>query len=602
MSDPIIEEIKQKLDIVDVVNQYIPLKRSGTHFKAPCPFHHEKTPSFMVNRERQLYRCFGCGESGDIFAFVMKQENIDFATALQLLADKAGVTLPEKTTSRRSSGIKKTDLYEVNNIATRYFHHILTKHALGKPALDYLHGRGVTDESIERFQIGFAPNHSAPLLTLFQKKELTPPLVKAAGNPDRFRDRIMFPFLDVVGNGVGFSGRALGDAVPKYLNTAETELFHKNRYLYGLWLAKKAFTTAGKVMMVEGQLDLVLAHQAGAAYTVATSGTALTNDHLALLRRYCDVVYFAFDGDTAGKKATERAIALAIPHGFDVSVIPLPDGSDPGELIARDLPAWEQLLTNSLPAIDWLLSYYFPESRSTKPSTTERQKLFDAIFPYVRLQDDTVSRSYALQRLALALGVPEKVMVEAFEAWNGKVAPSTVATSEKTESKMREVKEPIQPLDEWQRKERSIIGLLLIRPELLQHAELRLPEEGITHPALQRLYTTILSWYNKNTTESSPTLIYYVEATLRDGAKQALHKLIFDTETYVADFAPEQFLEEYTLLIHMLRQRKREERIQSYAQQIAEAEANHDRARVLELMQHMQQALKTKERYAQENS
>ncbi len=599
MTDPIVQEIKEKVDIVDIIQHYLPLKKSGTNYKAPCPFHPEKTPSFMVNRERQLFRCFGCGETGDVFAFIMKQENIDFPAALELLANKAGVALPEKKSGPSGVKINKSDLFAVNATAANLFHQILTSHPAGRTAKDYLLKRGVTEVSMETFLIGVAPPTSETLQTLFRKKQMAAGDVRLAGSPERFRNRLMFPLRDVIGNVVGFSGRALqAEQVPKYLNTAETPLFRKNSFLYGLYEGKKAVAEAKKIVLVEGQLDLVLAHQIGTQHTVATSGTALTEEHLRLMRRYTDTLLLALDNDAAGQKATLRSIQLALPFGFDVSVIVLPEGTDPGEIIATQPEIWHKALAKPNPAIHWLFRHFFLEEKKHS-SEAERATIYDTLFPYIALLKDPVSRSYALQHLTLLLGLNQSQAVEeSYATWrNGqekkddpKEKPTNTA---ETTPAPTATEAPLSPLAA---KERNIIGIILVNPKLLGYDQLRLTTEDFIHPALQHLYKVILDWYNKSTNKLISTdLIPYLEQQLPAKSVQALQKLIFDTQTHVAEFTPEQFLHEYTMLLQAIRTRGRESRIESFASQIAQAEASGDRKKVIDLMRHMQTTLKQKE-------
>lgn len=598
-SDPIIEDIKSKLDIVDIIGNYITLKQSGTNFKGICPFHGEKTPSFMVNRERQIYRCFGCGEAGDMFQFVMKQENIDFPNALRILADKAGVILPEKHKpgSKRSNGIEKPSLYTVNNLATKFFHQVLIEHKFGREGLDYLHGREVNDESIKRFAIGYAPTQNTAIQSMLQKYTISTPMIRAAGSPDRFRDRIMFPFRDVIGQVVGFSGRALHQQMPKYLNTADTELFHKNRYLYGLYEAKKNIATAEKIVLVEGQLDLILAHQVGTNCAVATSGTALTHDHLRVMRRYSDRLYLALDSDAAGNKATERAIGLALEHDFTVSVVVLRDGTDPGEVIAASPKEWEKALAKPMPAIDWLLRHFFPEMH--KAGSGELNRIFATLFPYVALQKESVGQTYHLQQLAMRLGIKdERVLNDAFHAWEKKQKSVTVNTLAKSPT-MTDL--PAVDSTEDLRRERNILGLLFIHPEFLTYRELYLRDKDFANASYAKLYREIMNWYNNTTTKTPDDLIRHVTASLPKTAEQSLQKLLFDTQTNSDALGDDQLLQEYTYLIQSIRQRLRDERIQSFATLIAQAEANKDRSRMLELMQQMQDILKQKESHAKEN-
>lgn len=589
-ADPIIDEIKHKLDIVDVVGRYMTLKKSGANWKSPCPFHPEKTPSFMVNRERQSYRCFGCGEAGDIFSFVMKQENVDFPSALELLAGQAGVILPERTAG--SGGPSKKSLTEINDLAAKFFHYILTEHASGKEARDYLKTRGVSDASIKAFQIGYAPQNNAALRQLFAKNKFASNMVQQAGSPERFRHRLMFPFRDVVGNVIGFAGRALGEEMPKYLNTAETTLFHKNRFLYGLFEAKKEIGTAGTIVLVEGQLDVVLAHQAGTPQAIATSGTALTEEHFKAMRRYAPKVVIAYDGDGAGQKATERAIRLAAIDETEILVAQLPQGRDPGDMASTDAEAWKKLIASPVQAIDWLFSYYF--AGDTKQlAKTERATIYDAIFPYIKLITDGVTQAYALQRLSRLMGITDDATVkEAFTTWQ----PSVAKTKAPTTSSAPVVAAPPapakpRPLNEQEQREKHLVGLVLTHPELLAYNELILDPTDLTSSTFATLYTKAQTMYTKGTTQSSE-LIQSVESTLSDSAKTPFQTLIFETQTLVDELSPDQLLSEYTISVERLRHRRKEGRMQDFAQRIAQAEASGNRADVVRLMQEMQASLK----------
>ncbi len=601
MQDPIVEAVKERVDIVDIITNYITLTKAGANFKGRCPFHAEKTPSFMVNRERQLFRCFGCGESGDVLAFVMKQENIDFPSALKLLAERVGVEVPERSGSgTRSPGGSKDTLHMVNAAAANLFHQVLMNHPSGKLAREYLFKRGVDDASIKRFQLGIAPLNNQTIRAHLEKQKLQLKDIQNAGSPDRFRNRIMFPFRDVIGHVIGFSGRALGDEMPKYLNTSETPIFQKNKFLYGLYEGKKKIGEAKKVMVVEGQLDLVLAHQAGYEFTVATSGTALSDDHLRILSRYTDTLLFAFDGDAAGKKATARAIHLALGRDFEVQVIDIPEGRDPGDLITKDIEEWRSLMDKPLAAIEWLFSYFFA-AHDRKPTLHERNDIFREIFPYIARQTDSVNRAKDQQKLARHIGVREEAIVEAYTAWQKQQSQSPDLARE-IDTLTNTPDEVIDAPDERKSRERSLIGLLLVRPELLATEFVSLSASDFTHPPLARLYTEINTWYTEHTNKSPDKLIHAVESAASDAIKRSIQKLIFDTQTYTANFTPEQFVAEYTTLIQMIRKRDRENRIQSFAELIAQAEATQDRRKVIALMQEMQNLLKTKESHAQENS
>lgn len=605
-ADPIVDDIKSRLDIVDVVGRYVTLRQNGANFKGVCPFHNEKTPSFMVNRERQIYRCFGCGEAGDIFSFVMRQENIDFPTALQLLAAQAGVTLPEKTMGGKKTppDRAKPVLQGINNVAAKFFHQVLQGHPLGQGARDYLKSRNVSDAAIDHFQLGYAPPKSETLMTLLTKQGHKAPVIRAAGSPERFRNRLMFPFRDLLGNVVAFSGRALGaEQVPKYINTSETELFHKHRYIYGLYEAKKAIAEAKKILLVEGPLDLILAHQAGTQFAVATSGTALTEGHLSLLRRYSDVLYLAFDGDSAGQKAIDRAIRLALPFGFEVSVVVVPEGKDPGDIASNNPAQWLELVASPVPAIEWLFRYYFPTG-GKKMTAKERDAAYQALFPYIALLDDSVSQSYMLQRMALLLGLTQdKPVIDAYVEWQSK---ATVKAAEKRDEQPDDnstaSEADREPVGELARRERTIIGMLLIQPSLLEYRDFHVAEKEFTTESYARLYKLVWDWYNKSTTKSSDEIIRHIANHVPAAAQTALQKLLFDTQTSIADLTPDQLVQEYAILVQSLRQRQRDERIQNFAALIAQAEASNDRARVVELMQQMHETLVKEQQHAEKDS
>lgn len=581
-SSPQIEEIKSKLDIVDVVSRYIPLKKSGINYKAPCPFHHEKTPSFMVNRERQSYKCFGCGEAGDVISFVMKQENIDFGQALEILADQVGVTLEKQNAP---SGPSKKSLIAVNDLAAKFWHYILTEHASGQAARDYLKKRGVTEASIRTFMIGYAPVDGSALKKLFAKHQLNPDVVYRAGSPERFRHRIMFPFRDVVGSVIGFSGRALGDEQPKYLNTSDTTLFHKNRFLYGLFESKKNITEKKPIIMVEGQLDVVLSHQAGFPTTVATSGTALTEEHIKLLQRYSPKTILAFDGDTAGQKALDRAIRLAATAEYPVSVAHLPDGQDPGDIASQNPAEWGRLITSAIDPIDWLLTYHFPEG-ANQLNKRQRDEVYAALFPYLKSMPDAVSQSAALQRLARLLGITDdESLKQIFESWKSP-AQSPTPQIEPTPVPLSPPPKLNANSPEW-----HVIALLLHHPELLVYQEFHLPVQDFTNQTVANLYKTIQNEYTRGTIQSTD-LINSVQKTLLPADASAFQSLVFDSSADVTHVSPDQLLADYSMTITRLKNARKESRMQTYASLIAQAEASNNRAEVVRLMQEMQSEYK----------
>jgi len=393
----IADEIKAKLPIEEVVSSYVPLKKMGRIFKGLCPFHNEKTPSFTVNPERGIYKCFGCGEGGDMFDFVMKIEGLTFPEALRLLADKANVQLPEyKSNPQEKQGPGKARLFSLNDYAATLWHRILTEHPKAQHAREYLLGRGLTTESINAFRIGYAPYGSTTGTSLtsagYSREEL-----QAAGEPTKFQDRITFPIADITGKIVGFTGRLLEhkddtkdtNRGPKYWNTPETTLFVKSRTLYALHLAKHAMQEQGVAILAEGQMDVVMLHQAGFTHTVASSGTALTPDQLNLIRRFVPAIAFAYDGDKAGKEATKRGLELALAADLTPYVIAIPNGKDPAECLQNDPEAWQVAYDNRVVYMEWLIRQLIPDGIGNLTAEAKKQAAKEVVGWLARILDPT---------------------------------------------------------------------------------------------------------------------------------------------------------------------------------------------------------------------
>lgn len=370
MSDPTIEAIKQKIDVKDFVGSYVALRPAGRNLKGLCPFHKEKSPSFMVNPERQIWHCFGCAKGGDIFAFLMQFENIEFIEALKVLADRAGIELKRVGTSDQK---KYESLYEINRIAKDYYRAALDEPATGKTARDYLLGRGLTEQTITDFELGVAPEGGDLLLRHLTKLGFTVADIERAGLAfktergtyyDRFRNRIMFPLHNHFGKVIGFTGRVMpgneNPEVGKYVNSPQTPIFQKSKLLYGFWKTKTAIRDTQNAVLVEGQMDFLMAYQDGVKNLVATSGTALTDEHLKLIRRLAENLTLSFDNDSAGKAAAERTIDLAQANDLNTKVIVFDDPAlkDPAD-IARSKPGhFAELVKKAIPAMEYYFLYY----------------------------------------------------------------------------------------------------------------------------------------------------------------------------------------------------------------------------------------------------
>jgi DNA primase len=365
VSVSILEQIRQASDIVDVVSSTATLKRAGRTFKGLCPFHREKTPSFTVNPEKQVFYCFGCGAGGDVFKFVQLRENVDFREAIAILAVRAGITIEEPKggpTGAAGTKLSKVDLERANRWACRWFQQQL-RSSVGESARRYAVSRGFTDASIERFGVGYAPEGWETLTIAARAAGVPAALLVATGLVrsredgsvyDAFRNRLMFPIRDAMDRIVGFGGRTLGDDPAKYVNSPQSVLFDKSRTLYGIATAKNAFATTRAAVVVEGYVDCLMAQQHGFDHVVATLGTALTPEHVQLLRRYVDRVILVFDSDAAGQKAADNALRLFVAERLDVALACVPEAKDPADLlVAAGAATFERVLTSAVGALEF---------------------------------------------------------------------------------------------------------------------------------------------------------------------------------------------------------------------------------------------------------
>ncbi|MFH1502020.1 MAG: DNA primase [Candidatus Eisenbacteria bacterium] len=419
--DEVIDEIRSANDIVDVISERIQVKKAGRNYRALCPFHQEKSPSFNINPERQIYHCFGCGAGGNVITFLMEHDKLSFPDAMRELADRAGIRLPE---SGSGAGLADDEdpIYGANEFAASYFAKALRSQG-GADALGYLNGRGLTNETIESFGLGFAVPGWDGLLRAAAKAGFRPQTLEEAGlvvaresggHYDRFRDRLLFPLKVSAGRTVGFGGRAMGDAEPKYLNSPETRVYHKGRYLYGLREARPAIRVAREVILVEGYMDLLSLYQGGFQNAVASSGTALTREQAKTIARYVDKVFIAYDGDAAGIAAATRAAEELIRFGLKVRVASFPEGADPDSFLREKGPdALRDVLSASLDFIDFLVA------QSPAGSPDEREQAARRLVGIVARVEDPIVADLMLEKVADALGIRRAAIVRAYAALKG---------------------------------------------------------------------------------------------------------------------------------------------------------------------------------------
>jgi len=441
----VIDEIKERLDIVDVISSYVPLKKAGHNYKALCPFHSEKTPSFVVFPDTQTWHCFGaCNTGGDVFSFVMRRENLEFGEALRLLAERAGVSLEPRGEAQAAEGRVKDRLRKINALAADYFHYLLLNSPDGARARDYLLHRGVSEETREAFQLGYAREDWQALgQHLTSKGYSWPDLLEAGlvlereggGYYDRFRGRLVFPIRDVRGHTVGFGARALDDSTPKYLNSPQTPIFDKSSVLYGIDQAKTAIREHGFAIVVEGYMDVLIAHQYGRKNVVASMGTALTEKQVRAIKKLTKKLVLALDADTAGDQATLRGLEVA-KETFDRRTVPvptwrgliryedqldaeirvtvLPTGLDPDEVIKQDVANWDALVNQALPVVE----YYLHSVLSKYDLKLPKDKVAAAreVLPLIREIGSAVERSHYMQKLAQMLRVDERVLQQEMDS------------------------------------------------------------------------------------------------------------------------------------------------------------------------------------------
>lgn len=420
MVDSQIEEIKNKLNIIDIIGGYMKLTKTGINYRGVCPFHHEKTPSFFVSPTRQMWHCFGCGAGFSMFDFVMKIEGVEFGDALRILAGKAGIKLKRENVELRT---ERERLYEICELATLFFVRQL-EGGIGKEAEEYLLHRGITKESIKKWRLGYSPDTWNSLTDFligkgYDRQEIVKTGLaiekeeKQGESYDRFRGRIMFPVFDLNSQVVGFGGRVFKQVgeIAKYINSPQTLIYDKSRLLYGLHNAKVSIRKANQCVVTEGYTDVIMCHQVGFENTVAASGTALTTQHLHILKRYSENLVLAFDADFAGDTATKRGINLAQEQGFNIKIVGsyLKD-ADPADIVLRDPKMWENVVNQARSIMD----YYFDSALASFDKNTPegKKEIGKIVLPAIKLLQNKIEQAHWIQKLGETLGIKEEAITE----------------------------------------------------------------------------------------------------------------------------------------------------------------------------------------------
>ncbi len=468
-----VDEVKSRLSIEDVIGEYVQLKRAGRNWRGLSPFSNEKTPSFMVSPEKQIWHDFSSGKGGNMFSFVMEVEGLEFKGALELLARKAGIDIEQYRSSPRRGGPNKERLYELLELAAKFYQVHFSK---SQTAFNYvLKKRAFSKETALEWRLGYSPNNGSALLNFAKSKGFTETEIKQAGLSaqsyrgglqDMFRGRLMIPLQDPQGRVIGFTARILHDEpnAPKYINTPQTVLYDKSRHVYGLHLAKESIRKSQFAVLVEGNLDVIASYQAGIRQVVATAGTALTEPHLKALSRFTGDIRLSFDADKAGVAATERAIPIASRVKVSLSIIDIPAGKDPDELIKQDPKLWQQAIGKHQYALDWLMERY--EKLLDITSAQGKREFSDVLLPVVRGLADPVERDHYLNAIAKAIGVSKEALDQKFQK----------TTGPDLQTRRRRVKIEPQKLDkvavENQKTQDNFLSLMLMRKTLREFLEL----------------------------------------------------------------------------------------------------------------------------------
>ncbi|EIW17228.1 MULTISPECIES: DNA primase [Pelosinus] len=515
--DEFIDRLRSESDIVSILSDYVPLKKKGKNYWGCCPFHHENTPSFSVTPDKGFFYCFGCQSGGNVFNFLMKIENISFFDAVKVLAQKMNIPLPEKEKSSRELARERENskLYRVNEMAREFFYACLTKTVYGKKAREYLNSRGVTDDVIERFKIGFAPPAWDKLVNAFLERGVEQEVLLRAGliverNSgdgvyDRFRSRVIFPISDARGRVVGFGGRVIDDSQPKYLNSPETSVFNKRYILFGFDAAQKFIKESGQAIVVEGYMDAITAHAFGIRNVVASLGTAFSPEQAKLLLRNAKDIFFAYDSDAAGQNATVRALSILRNLGANVRVISIPDGKDPDEFIRKHgAEAFQLLIAEAADILEYQIKQAF---QSIDYSGLEgKVAVVSKIVPILAEADNAVEVNAYIASISQTLAIDESAIRSEVRKFLFQQQKDKNVNKGKNISNMLVVKQPSVALEQ---AESHIVRLMCGDSSLIPYIREKLSIEEIQGENRREIINLIFKEYNmgKDITDTAWTMM-----------------------------------------------------------------------------------------------
>ncbi|MBT7553107.1 DNA primase [bacterium] len=578
--DPI-AEIKAKLDIADIIGGYIALNPLGDNLKARCPFHNEKTASFMVSKSKQIWHCFGCNKGGDVLSFVQEYEGLSFPETLKLLAAKAHVDLPEfRSQEKKDYG----NLYEINQLAVEFYQEKLqTKNEIANKTLAYLKNRQITDESIKKWQLGLSGEDWDELFVYLKNKGLSEQEIFQAGLSlkkksgsgyiDRFRKRLMFPIFDQQGRPVAFTSRTLAGIVyqeaeqgGKYINSPQTAVYDKSKILYGWHFSREETRRKKYLIAVEGNMDVIAAHQAGTENTVAVSGTALTEDHVHLIKRYTENVILAFDGDAAGSNAAFRGITLGWKNELNLKILLLPKGKDPADLISEDKKLWQEAIKNTLPVMDYYIKRVLA---GVDLNRSDHKKIaVNKLLPIIKFLKSNIEQTHYLQILADKLNLPLEVLQQDFES-----AKSFLEIEQPTQSATPKIAKDASSLGE------QVLSLAFYKDNYLEKVVADIEPESFIEP-LRSLYKKVIIYYTKHQFLKD----FLDQGDLENNEKELWIKLSLMAEKDYEEFTEQELANHFqTLLANFKKQHLTVQR-QDLIQQLKQAELANDESKQDEIM------------------
>lgn len=580
-----VEEIKSRLDIVDIVGSYISVNQSGTNFKARCPFHNEKTASFMVSREKQIYHCFGCDKGGDVISFVQEYEGISFPEALRILAEKANVTLPKMGGYESKKDYSR--LYEINNLAVEFYQKKLQDNSeTSQKVLEYLNRRAIKDDSIKKWQLGISGEFWDELFNFliskgFKEDEIFQAglnLKKKSGQGyiDRFRKRLMFPICDFQGRPVAFTSRTLAGIVydeeeqgGKYVNSPQTSIYDKSKILYGWHLGKDDIRQKKYLIIVEGNMDAIAASQSATKNVVAVSGTALTNDHIKMIKRYTDNVILAFDGDAAGSRAVFRSISLGWQAYMNLKILVLPKGKDPADMIKESEKEWLKSVKESIPVMD----YYFKRVLAgVDLNRSDHKKIAtQKLLPIIKFLQSNIEQEHYLKILSDKLQIPIELLRENLK--NSK----SFLEEQQIRSNAKESVDPISR-DPLLNISEQLLIMAFYKDEYLESLMADI-EPNMLAGDLQELYKHIIIYYTKH--QNLDNFINYPELETKD--KENWTRLSLAGNRDLADIGQKVLSSDFHKLILRLKLYYKESQRKELINQLRQSELQGDEAKQDEL-------------------